>query len=183
MTWKSHIAIATAITIPFNPQQLPFAILGSTAPDWIEYILKFFGIHVEHRGVTHYLYIPLIFILLGIFHDIFYWFGIGYFTHWFADSLTKSGVPISQFDTHRIHFFGGKITTGEPLEYIIAFGLLAISVTFVKPNMDLLKDLTIKKEETKEIIKYNPYYNDYRELYKKEIIDPKTMKENRFKLF
>jgi len=44
MTWKSHIAIATAVTIPFNPSALGVAILGSTAPDWSEWILKFFGI-------------------------------------------------------------------------------------------------------------------------------------------
>jgi inner membrane protein len=183
MTWKSHIAIATAVTIPFNPTVLPYAILGSTAPDWSEYILKFFGIHVEHRGFTHYMYIPFIFIVIGLFfHDYVFWFGVGYFSHWFADSLTKSGVPLSQFDTHRVHFFGGKITTGEPLEYIIAYSFLAISVIFVKPNLDLISDLVTKKEEQK-IIKYNPYYNDYRDLYKKEIIDPKTMKENRFKLF
>ena len=60
MTWKSHIAIATAITLPFNPMAVPVAVLGSTAPDWSEWILKFFGIRVQHRGATHYLYIPLL---------------------------------------------------------------------------------------------------------------------------
>jgi inner membrane protein len=38
MTWKSHIAIATAVTLPFNPMAIPVAALGSTAPDWSEWI-------------------------------------------------------------------------------------------------------------------------------------------------
>ena len=54
MTWKSHIAIATACTIPFNPALIPAATLGATAPDQSEWVLKFFGVDVQHRGVAHY---------------------------------------------------------------------------------------------------------------------------------
>lgn len=177
MTWKSHIAIATAVTLPFNPTALPFSILGSTAPDWTEYILKFFGITVQHRGATHYLYIPVLISVIGlsIQNDYVYWFGIGYFTHWFADSLTRSGVPLSQYDSHRIHFFGGKLRTGEPLEYIIAFGILIFSLLIVQPSIDTLRG----KEETA----FNAYYMNYKDLNEKKIIDNKTYKENRFKLF
>jgi len=42
------------------------------------------------------------------------------------------------------------------------------------PVLNLLED---KKQQ------FNPYFVDYKELYKKKIIDEKTMKENRFKLF
>jgi inner membrane protein len=184
MTWKSHIAIATAIALPFGTQYLPFAILGSTAPDWIEWILKFFGIHIEHRGATHYLYIPILIILFGALfgYGFILWFGIGYFTHWFADSLTISGVPISQFDNNRIHFFGGKIRTGETTEYVISFSLLLISALIFTPNYNNLLN-SIKKEDTQEAYKFNLYFIDYRELHEKKIIDNKTAKENRFKLF
>jgi len=176
MTWKSHIAIATAIALPFNPTAIPFAILGSTAPDWSEWVLKFFGITVQHRGATHYLYVPLVIMFIGLAsYDFIYWFGVGYFTHWFADSLTKSGVPLSQFDNHKIHFFGGKIRTGEPIEYIIAYGLLLFSVLVVQPSMGMITG----DEESK----FNAYYMDYRDLHEKGIIDNKTYKENRFKLF
>lgn len=176
MTWKSHIAIASAVTLPFSPAMLPATTIGATAPDWIEYILKFFGVIVKHRGATHYLYIPILIMITSILFksDLIFWFGLGYFTHWFADSLTISGVPISHFDNHRIHFFGGKIRTGEPLEYIIAFGFLAISVMLVKPSLNIL--------ENSENV-FNAYYIDYKELYEKKIIDEKTMIENRFKLF
>jgi len=176
MTWKSHTAIATAVALPINPAMIPAATLGATAPDWIEYILKFFGVIVKHRGATHYLYIPILIIFTSLLldSDLIFWFGLGYFTHWFADSLTISGVPVSQYDNHRIHFFGGKIRTGEPLEYVVAFGILAVSVVLVKPTLNIL-------ENTKN--NFNPYYIDHRELYEKKIIDEKTMIENRFKLF
>jgi inner membrane protein len=69
MTWKSHIAIATAIALPFNPMAIPIAVIGSTAPDWSEWVLKFFGIRVQHRGATHYLYIPLLIIAFSFIFD------------------------------------------------------------------------------------------------------------------
>ena len=176
MTWKSHTAIATAITLPFNPALLVASNLGATAPDWIEYILKFFGITVEHRGVTHYLIIPLFLIALSFIFDykgIIYWFGIGYLSHWFADSLTISGVPISPFDHSRIHFFGGKIKTGEMLEYIISFSLLIMSITIAKPIINFSDN-----HKT-----FNAFSIDYFDLNKKKIIDNKELLENRFKFF
>jgi len=179
MTWKSHIAIAVAITLPFNPSLISASILGCTAPDWSEWILRFFGIRVQHRGFTHYVYIPLLIILLSFFidvRDIIFWFGVGYLSHWFADSLTPSGVPLSQFDNHRIHLFGGRIRTGSFIEYVFAFGFLIIVVSLVKP----FSQLTSGKDSLNH---FNVYFNDYSELYEKNIIDEKTYKESRFKLF
>lgn len=174
------MAIAAAVTLPFNPSMLPASLLGSTAPDWIEYILKFFGITIQHRGATHYLYIPISIIVLSflvqidILSSLLFWFGAGYLTHWIADSMTLSGVPISQFDHHKIHFFGGRLRTGDMMEYVIAFGLLLVSLTLVKPSIDFIDP---------KIQEFNPYYMNYRDLYNKKIIDEKTMRENRFKLF
>ncbi|EJT7847567.1 hypothetical protein N3136_004854, partial [Salmonella enterica subsp. enterica serovar Typhimurium] len=87
MTWKSHLAIGTAISLPFSPFGTPLAMLGSTAPDWIEWILKFFGIHVKHRGETHFLIIPLSIIIISFvidFNNFLFWFGMGYLSHWIA---------------------------------------------------------------------------------------------------
>ena len=176
MTWKSHIAIATACTIPFNPALIPAASLGATAPDWSEEILNFFGVYVEHREITHYLYIPIIIISTSFlidFQNILFWFGVGYLTHWVADALTPSGVPISQFDSYRIHFFGGKIRTGSFIEYILAFGFLFLIVSLVKP-LDMIKN----KDDLNNY--YNVYFNDYGKMYEQKIIDEKTYKENRF---
>ena len=177
MTWKSHSAIATACALPFAPLYVPFAVAGSTAPDWAEWVLKFFGIRVKHRGATHYLYIPIIIMTIGLISGLWFlfWFGLGYLTHWIADSMTVSGVPISQWDNHKIHFFGGKIRTGEPIEYFISFGLLAVAVVFVKPTIDYITP--------NEIHEFNPYYINWRKLHEEKIIDNKTMREHRFDLF
>ena len=184
MTWKSHIAISIAVSVPFAPLYVPFAVLGSTAPDWSEWILKFFGIRVKHRGATHYLYIPIVIIVIGAMLDIkpLIWFGVGYLSHWFADSLTISGVPLSQWDSHRIHFFGGKIRTGEFKEYVLAFGMLIVSLTISQSNIMRFNPF----EDTNTSYKYdnfNPYWTPYAELYKDKIIDEKTYKDNKFKLF
>jgi len=179
MTWKSHIAIATAVCLPFNPAMLPASILGSTAPDWSEWILKFFGITVQHRGATHYLIIPLAIIAFSFMFDyksVLFWFGIGYFTHWFADSLTISGVPLSPYDNSRIHFFGGKLRTGEMLEYIIAFSLLAVSVTVAKPVLNNF--INFEGESS-----FSVFSMDYEDLNKKGIIDNQEYLERRFKFF
>ena len=152
MTWKSHMAIASACVLPFNPSLLVVANLGSTAPDWMEWVLKFFNIRVEHRGATHYLIVPIgiiIFSFIFDFRDMIFWFGIGYFTHWFADSLTISGVPLSPWDTSRVHFFGGKLKTGDLLEYIISFSLLAMSVTIAKPMIESVYNFSSGDNQTK----------------------------------
>lgn len=175
MTWKSHIAIATAVTMPFAPAAIPAAALGATAPDWTEWILKFFGLNVEHRGFTHYLYIPLLIILFSFLFDfrgLIFWFGVGYLTHWFADSLTITGVPISKNSSYRVHFFGGKIRTGDKAEYLISFGLLLISFLITKP---------LNNFENKD--NFNPYMMNYKKLNEEHIIDNKTYQLNRFKLF
>jgi inner membrane protein len=178
MTWKSHIAIASACTLPFNPQLLPVAIWGCTAPDWSEWILKFFGIHVKHRGATHYIIVPLGIILFSFLFDyknIIFWFGIGYLTHWFADSLTVSGVPLTPWDKSKIHFFGGRLKTGEITEYIISFTLLALSVTVAKPTLNYF--------DNKDNLTFSVYSMDYNDLNNKNIIDNQELLERRFKFF
>ncbi len=52
MRWQNHIIIGGAFGAVINPMIVPVAMLGSTAPDWIEYILKVFGKKVKHRGVA-----------------------------------------------------------------------------------------------------------------------------------
>ena len=176
------MAIATAVTIPFNPMAIPIALAGSTAPDWSEWILKFFGIRVQHRGATHYLYIPLLIIAFSFFLDyksLIFWFGIGYLTHWIADSFTISGVPLSQFDKHKIHLFGGKLRTGQPTEYLIAYSILGVSILLSSNNLSSLS-LFQKDDSAITFQKFNINYSD---LHEKKIIDNKEMIDNRFKFF
>ena len=110
-----------------------------------------------------------------------FWFGIGYLTHWIADSLTPSGVPISQFDNHRIHFFGGKIKTGSMPEYILSFGFLLLVISFTQPFQNLdFQNLNFRDSSEK---RYDVYQNNYKKLFENKMIDAKTYKENRFNLF
>ncbi|ECC1028935.1 hypothetical protein FNB60_09015 [Campylobacter coli] len=141
-------------------------------------MLKFFGIHVKHRGETHFLIIPLSIIIISFvidFNNFLFWFGMGYLSHWIADSLTISGVPISPLDKNKFTLFGGKIKTGEPLEFILAFGLLAISLLIAKPSVDFF----IRDQPSY----FNVFYMNYKELNEKKIIDNKEYLEKRFKFF
>ena len=167
MKWASHIAVAAALTIPINPAALPFSALGATAPDWLEFVLKIFGIKVKHRGVTHQLLSIVIFFILALLLSVYIgtflaWFAFGALTHWFCDALTVTGVPVSPFSQHNTTLFGGKIRTGEPKEYFIAFGF------FVTPSRDLT---------------FNQYFMNYQKLYNLKIIDEKELKELRWKFF
>lgn len=55
MKWFNHIAIAAATTAVINAPLVPIAILGATAPDWLERLHKFTtGQRLRHRGPTHY---------------------------------------------------------------------------------------------------------------------------------
>ncbi len=182
MTWKSHIAIASAVTLPFNPVMLVVANLGATAPDWMEWVLKFFNIKVVHRGATHYFIVPLFIILFSFifdFRDMIFWFGIGYFTHWFADSLTISGVPLTPWDTSRVHFFGGKLKTGDMMEYIISFSLLAMSVTIAKPIINTFYNFGTEVGTST----FKVFSMDYQKLNDENIIDNAELLEKRFKFF
>ncbi len=44
MKWQNHIIIGASFGAVINPVIIPVAVLGSTAPDWMEYILKICGI-------------------------------------------------------------------------------------------------------------------------------------------
>lgn len=180
MTWKSHIAIGSALCLPFNPTCLPFAIAGSTAPDWIEMILRVFGIRLGHRRQTHYLIVPIGIILFAWvvwdLNSMIFWFGVGYLSHWVADSLTITGVPISPYDKHNFTLLGGKLKTGEPLEFIIAFGFLSASLFLGKPT---LESVFYRKDERN----FNVFYMDWSNLNKEGIIDNKEYLEHRFKFF
>ncbi len=100
MKWINHLAIAGATTALVAPALVPVALLGSTAPDWLEWVLeKLGGRKVKHRGVTHvvlYWAGGLAFALgLWDFHGILAAFAYGGLTHVLADSLTVSGVPFT----------------------------------------------------------------------------------------
>ena len=174
MKWINHIAIAGATTAVINPVLVPVAILGSTAPDWLEWVIKAVtGQDVKHRGVTHYVlgwFIALLFaLLLWDFHGMlaaFFWGGL---THVLADSMTVSGVPFAPNSERRFHLFGGRLRTGEAGEYAVAWGIVAVCAV----AMQLLNTST----------NWYPFFYDWAGLYEQGLIDGKEWKDNRFRFF
>ena len=102
------------------------ALLGSTAPDWLEWLSGLLGRKVKHRTTTHvvtyWVAAMLFFGLLWDFHGIGLAFAYGGFTHVFADSLTIMGVPLLPGSDRRTNLFGGRLRTGEMGEFVVAGG-------------------------------------------------------------
>ncbi len=92
MKWVNHIAIAGSVTAVWRPELVPLAVLGSTAPDWLEWLCKATGRHVRHRTVTHYLSAWLFGLLFGLWvwdwHHVIAAFCAGGLSHVIADALT-----------------------------------------------------------------------------------------------
>lgn len=183
MTWISHTTIATALALPFNPAAIPAAVAGSTAPDWLENIIRPFY-PVEHRKETHYLVLWLLLLLCSFLIDInnmLFWFALGGLSHIAADSLTISGIPLSPWHKTKFHLFGGKIKegdfykfrTGDLSEYIIAFSMLAFALYISNPHT-----IFSKNSDT-----FNPFYINNHKLYEEKIIDEKEYRERRFEFF
>ena len=53
----------------------------------------------------------------GLLITAFCWGGV---THILTDAMTVSGVPLRPYSDRRFHLFGGRFSTGEPVEYGIS---------------------------------------------------------------
>ena len=124
MRWISHIAIAGSITAVLSPPTVAVAVLGATAPDWLEWVLNAVGARLQHRAATHYLSYwagAMAFaLLLWDWHGLLFWFSFGGLLHVLCDAFTVSGVPVGPWSDRRFHLFGGRLRTGAPAEYMIA---------------------------------------------------------------
>lgn len=155
------IFIAKTLGIIFSPVNFLFLLLGSIFPDIdgggvitrpgsilkrfltkpFVFIFDFFGQTLGtilrkttgHRGLFHWLIWPLAIIFFAKSLNLL-WFGIGYFSHVLADSLTPHGVPLlAPFSTKKINL--AKIRTGSKLESIIFSLCVFFSIYF---SYDLL---------------------------------------------
>lgn len=175
MKWVNHLAIAGATTALISPTLVPVALLGSTAPDWLEWVLAKVGQRVKHRSVTHYVLgwvVGLAFAWgLWDFHGLlaaFFWGGL---THVLADALTVMGVPFAPYSDRRFHLFGGRLRTGAGGEYGVAWGIVGVCLllaVMVRPHVNA---------------GWYPFFFDWGGLYEQGIADPKEWKENRFRFF
>jgi membrane-bound metal-dependent hydrolase YbcI (DUF457 family) len=71
MKWINHTFFSVGASLVVAPQYIPIAIVGGTAPDWLESVLRLMGFPVEHRTVTHYLIEVWLF---GTFISLIFWF-------------------------------------------------------------------------------------------------------------
>ena len=180
MKWQNHIIIGASFGAVINPLVIPIAVLGSTAPDWMEYILKILGHPVRHRTVTHvvlYWVAAMLFFWLVIdYHHLGLGFAIGGFSHVIADSFTIAGVPFSPTSDARFHLFGGKLRTGNSGEYIVAglIALLCATWIYYSPT-------SFKNSHDVETSGFMPFFYDWKKEYDSGVVDGAEWKENRLK--
>lgn len=168
--WFNHILIGASTTAIFAPALVPVAILGATAPDWMEWVLKRLGHPVKHRTTTHIVMYWAVGFLFGLFiwdfQGIIMAFAYGGLTHVIADSLTIMGVPLSPFADRRFNLLGGRMRTGESGEYVVSGGI-ALVCFLVASQMHTITD-------------FFPFFYGWGDLYNRGIIDGSEWKANRF---
>jgi inner membrane protein len=175
MRWISHLAIACSICAVFNPVAVPAAALGSTAPDWFEFIKRAIqrDRRVKHRGSTHYLVgwvaAALAAHFVWDFQGFLFWFAIGGAVHWFCDALTVSGAPLGWWSDRHIMLFGGKVKTGGSAEYIIA-GLVMVVCALL---------IWTKHASPSGFI---PFFYEWSQFYQRGLIDGIEWRNNRFNI-
>ncbi len=115
-------------------------ILGSLIPDMDIYlerrlpkVLKPIRPRwLEHRGVTHWLGLPIILILLGFwigYQALIFPFALGWISHILLDAMTPMGVPFKPFSSKpRFHLLPKnlRITTGSIVEYFLTFIMISL---------------------------------------------------------
>lgn len=173
MKWVNHVAIAGAVTAVWRPELVPLAVLGATAPDWLEWTAQALGRRVKHRTATH----VVAYWLFGLGFGLLAWdwhfaltaFCAGGLSHVLCDALTVQGVPLGWWSDRRFHLFGGRFRTGQPGEYWVAGAVVAMCL-----GLALLTRHWGGGE-------FSPFFYDWGQMYEDGVIDAKEWKENRFR--
>lgn len=169
MKWVNHVIIAGSISVAIDPVLVPGAVLGATAPDWLEWLISPIK-RVKHRGVTHYLVnwiaTVLFFGLFWDFRHLGFAFSLGGLFHILTDAMTISGIPVGWWSDRKFYLFGGRLKTGSPPEYMISGIVVLVCSVIVwhKPDSGFM-----------------PFFYDWPGYYERGLIDGKEWKNNRFK--
>jgi inner membrane protein len=172
MRWISHIAIAASVCAVFNPGAVPAAVLGSTCPDWSEWVLRrVTGRNVRHRGATHWLSTWLLLALFAAFlWDVrgwLFWFAMGNVVHWFCDAVTLSGAPVGWWSDRRVTLFGGRVKTGGLSEAVVTLAIVALCAVAIYVRRDAGGG-------------FIPFFLHYGDLYQRGVIDGQEWRAHRF---
>ena len=173
MRWVSHIAIAASVCAVFAPYAVPAAVLGSTAPDWLEPVLSVVQRRkVRHRGITHHL---TSWLTLAAFAVVVWdwrgwvlWFALGGAIHWVCDALTISGAPLHWWSDRRMTLFGGRVRTGGPSEYVVTGAVVAICAAVIWARGGSAN--------------FSPYFMGWPSLYEAGLIDAAEWRAKRWEL-
>lgn len=174
MKWFNHTLIAGAPCALIAPVLVPVAILGATAPDWLEWVARAIRQPVKHRGPTHWLAVWLVlvgvaFLLPDPARGILAAFAAGGASHCLTDAMTVTGIPFSPYSDRRFHLLGGRLRTGSAGEYGVSFGMVILCW--------LLAGQMHQREG------YVPFFPDWGERYARGEATAKEWRDNRFKLF
>lgn len=174
MKWVNHIAIAGAAAAVWRPELVPVAVIGSTAPDWMEWVYTAITKRrIKHRGATHYVAMWLAWMLFGFvvwdWHGVLAAFTLGGLSHVMCDSLTVQGVPLGWWSDRRFHLFGGRLRTGQLGEYWFAGAFVVCCVGLVMLTRHWGGG------------HFSPFFWDWSQYYQDGLIDAYEWKTNRFK--
>jgi inner membrane protein len=138
-----------------------FAMIGSVLPD-ID--IKWAGMYkgntllTSHRGITHHVIvgaigmlsiflIPLFFHVPSLIMDFYKGFVVGYISHLFADTMTKSGIP---YWKHKDRIAVKLFRTRSFGEYAFVFALLVATVFYSIAEKQLPYEVKFVQSMVKE---------------------------------
>ena len=177
MRWMSHTMIGASVCAVWDPALMPWAVLGSTAPDWLEWLgRQHRPIHrVLHRGVTHTLLGWVLCMgagwLGGEWGRALLAFGLAGVLHWVCDALTVSGAPLTWWSQHRSTLFGGRLRQGSPTERAVAVSI-ALGCA-----------LLLGWRGSSDPLDFSPYVMPWRAHYQSGLLDAAEWRQHRFHPF
>ncbi|WP_297445785.1 metal-dependent hydrolase [Desulfurobacterium sp.] len=161
MTTGTHVLAGVAVALYFKLPIFP-AVVGSVLPD-IDVGKRFpkkRTLFNAHRGITHHVAVPLIFICVAVvlkgsvpyavYRDILS-FAAGYLSHLFLDALTPLGIPIGFSYGQRFSFKllkSGKVSEIVVVTLLIFFlavllktETITVEAFFGRDNISLLMNM------------------------------------------
>jgi inner membrane protein len=156
-----------------SPVLVAPAVLGATAPDWLEWVAGAVTRHpIKHRTVTHVLLSWVcacaFFGVIADFRGLGLAFSLGGVSHWLCDACTIQGVPLWWWSDRRTTIAGGRIRTGGMGEYAVVGGVLACCLVLA----------SLRPSEA-----WSPFFRDWPNLYAAGVVDGSEWRSHRFELF
>ena len=177
MRWVSHVLIGGSVCALWQPVWVPVAVLGATAPDWLEWLGRSHAPlgRAHHRGATHNLLGWLLLGLAGLLAP--HWgealiaFALGGILHWFCDALTISGAPLTWWSMHRSTLFGGRLRQGSRTERALAMAIALACALLWAPRFDHPDS------------DFSPFFMPWQRHYQSGLLDAAEWRMHRFSPF